>query len=1760
MYRFDLNVSGNTVASSNAAVFQIGFGFSPTVVGLETDVNTHSRIGINWTSTPGQYSIRNSNNSASSVNFTGTQTVTWVINNSDAALSYMGPNGIVQTLGNDRDDVWIGSTLVFDEMLSVTAIRWLRNLKFTFLSGSATIELDNILVDPIPVVTSAPAQTFCASNNPTLANLVGNGTNLKWYSALSGGSALAPTTALTTGTYFVSQSPNGFESLRTPVSINVISSTVNNTIGNTQTICSGNTPLPLTGSVPTGGTGVYTYLWESASSSAGPFTSTLVVSPNFSPPVLTSNTWYRRQVFSGICSSISNSVAITVDRPIINNDISSSQTICFGTTPATFISGPSLSGGNGIGYSYVWESASAISGPYSAAIGTNNTGNYSSGTLNANTWFRRQVSSGVCPAVYSDTIRITVDPLIANNTISAAQTICTGTAPATLTGSVPTGGSGTFTYTWESSTTNASSGFSPISLATSIGYTAPILSTNTWFRRKVVSGTCSSNSAATGITVQALPTVSAGSDIGSISQGGTSAALGGSFGGSATGAVWSATSGTFSNNSGTTPAATTFTSSSTSPTSVTLTIKSTGGVCPVVSGSKTISVTPGTPPTNNDLTGVINKYAQVVGPGTIPVGSINCTLATGESSQFARGDRAMIIQMKGASVSLPTSPTDITYGYITEMGNSGNHEFLYIDSVKGDRIRFRKSLLKAYNTSGLVQLIRIPQYTGNYTVRNSTSISTIKLIRKGMGYAPNSIIATGFTIAPTNGGSGLQLRALTDNLGQISEVQIINPGTGYLRAPTITLPNPTVAPFNLPNYKAKAVAITGLTGMQWNGKKGGVLVFEINGNLILQDSIKMSGMGFAGGMIGDKGSATANCGSTSDYGLNWTNISRAGQKGEGIAIIPDLVQRGRGRYATGGGGGMEPEGGGAGGANWQDGGRGGNSSYILVANSKCSTTVTGCDNQITRGGLGGGTNPTIPVGNKNVLRANSYYHTPIAYTRIFLGGGGGGGHALNATTGMQSGGAGGYGGGIVIMKANDLKSNNFKILANGENGENASGDGAGGGGSGGALLLNVNTFSDLLRGRVNGGNGGYAISTVCDAGFGSYSDKYRYFGAGGGGGGGVVWLPQSDLDVTPLAEGCNLGQSNNGKNDDPVNNSSQKGGTSRSQSLLIFVENSPIAAAVLTVGSGISRPGFPNLKAAADWISLVGTTQKDITILMGRNNISTGSESNQVVFNSGSSTSGSALKTISIKPYFDGETVLMQNEGEKNASLTVNGLESLSLDKLNLHDSKDLNKNEIVVQNGSKLILNSVKGKANISVNEPGANAILTDNLILEGNLNIGNAQKISIQNGLTLLGSNSENAKISLGNGTEFLMKENANLKLENADWINNGAKHLNFEAKSLVQFSGTNAQQKIGGSSDSKFENVAINSTGRIVIEKNIQAKSWNQVSDAVVDHGQNTVSISKMVKTGSGKFTGKNGGKILIGNSEGPVEIAGQFYGLEMNNSQNAFASGPIQIDQKLVLNEGRIDLNTHEMKVMPNESDAIAFTPNSWVNGKIRQNVITGKSYQFPVGSETNQEMAVLQIQKIENGLQNIQVSYQDECSNAVKEKGLEKIQNQGKWEIQPNQGNAKFDLSLMPSQMYFPGEAQILGKSGKQDNWNVLPSNSKSNNLDGQVKQSEIQSFGEFSIGRKANIGSNQSQESNGYIPSKPTLCLVKNEGKKFEILGGSNEITSFRIIGNDGKSFTKSNSIGSRILDLNTSPTGIYLVEMINENGETIRQRIVLKN
>ena len=83
-------------------------------------------------------------------------------------------------------------------------------------SPTRTAVAITVNITPSP---SASAQTFC--NAATVAELTASGTDVQWYAAATGGTALAGDTALATGTYYVSQTLNECEGTRTAVAITV---------------------------------------------------------------------------------------------------------------------------------------------------------------------------------------------------------------------------------------------------------------------------------------------------------------------------------------------------------------------------------------------------------------------------------------------------------------------------------------------------------------------------------------------------------------------------------------------------------------------------------------------------------------------------------------------------------------------------------------------------------------------------------------------------------------------------------------------------------------------------------------------------------------------------------------------------------------------------------------------------------------------------------------------------------------------------------------------------------------------------------------------------------------------------------------------------------------------------------------------------------------------------------------------------------------------------------------------------------------------------------------------------------------------------------------------------------------------------------------------------------------------------------------------------------------------------------------------------
>jgi uncharacterized protein (TIGR02145 family) len=103
-----------------------------------------------------------------------------------------------------------------------------------YKSGFSVRCLKNTTSNP-----TASAQTLCSS--ATVESLVATGTNLKWYTTPTEGTALALDVALASGTYYVSQTLNNLESERTAVEV-TLTPLAKPGISGTLKVCAGTTP------------------------------------------------------------------------------------------------------------------------------------------------------------------------------------------------------------------------------------------------------------------------------------------------------------------------------------------------------------------------------------------------------------------------------------------------------------------------------------------------------------------------------------------------------------------------------------------------------------------------------------------------------------------------------------------------------------------------------------------------------------------------------------------------------------------------------------------------------------------------------------------------------------------------------------------------------------------------------------------------------------------------------------------------------------------------------------------------------------------------------------------------------------------------------------------------------------------------------------------------------------------------------------------------------------------------------------------------------------------------------------------------------------------------------------------------------------------------------------------------------------------------------------------------------------------------------
>ncbi|WP_426491183.1 T9SS type A sorting domain-containing protein [Hymenobacter sp. 102] len=183
----------------------------------------------------------------------------------------------------------------------------------------------------------------------------------------------------------------------------------NNTIAgpSPDAFCGSGDPGVITGQVPAGGDGTYTYQWQSSSDNTAFANLAGATAASYDPPTLSQTIYYRRTVSSGGQTSTSNTITVAVQPVLAGNSLTAPQPAVF-TGPADpgVISGSQPTGGNNQ-YSYQWQSSADNSTFISIAGAVSQS--YDPPLLSQTTYFRRLVVSGACQAFnISNTITVTI--------------------------------------------------------------------------------------------------------------------------------------------------------------------------------------------------------------------------------------------------------------------------------------------------------------------------------------------------------------------------------------------------------------------------------------------------------------------------------------------------------------------------------------------------------------------------------------------------------------------------------------------------------------------------------------------------------------------------------------------------------------------------------------------------------------------------------------------------------------------------------------------------------------------------------------------------------------------------------------------------------------------------------------------------------------------------------------------------------------------------------------------------------------------------------------------------------------------------------------------------------------------------------------------------------------------------------------------------------------------------------------------------------
>ena len=499
----------------------------------------------------------------------------------------------------------------------------------------------------------------------------------------------------------------------------------------------------------------------------------------------------------------------------------------------------------------------------------------------------------------------------------------------------------------------------------------------------------------------------------------------------------------------------------------------------------------GTNPPANSCAGVPLNGAYVNTGGSLPNNQWYCVVATFEDGLMKIYLNGSLIQTTAASFTNLNicSNADVQIG---SWWNGDKQRF----KGKIDDVRFYNRAINQAEVMALCTQVTVAPPVVSTIINSYTPVINLNICQNKINVEDASSFNVGDTVLMIQMKGAIIDSTNSSSFGNLTNYK--NAGNyefNYVKSKSgnvVELKNSVTRQYDIAEGKVQLVRVpyynnlhvtNKLTCLQWDGNKGGVLVFNVRDSLTLAADMDVSGKGFQGGNSPNTFSNSTYC-ARNNFTYPAGSVDAAA-KGESITTIGNNILWGKGAPANAGGGGLGHNSGGGGGGNAGGGGFGG---YQLFT----------CGN--------------APLDNRGIGGKSLTYSN--ALNKVFMGGGGGSGHVDNAGGSSMPG---GNGGGIIIINAPIIRGNNYKIIANGANAPQCTistfsdcHDASGGGGGGGAVIIKNTSYTSPVALEARAGKGGDVI--IYDPSVGA--DK---IGPGGGGGGGVIWLSNGSVPTNVTA-------------------------------------------------------------------------------------------------------------------------------------------------------------------------------------------------------------------------------------------------------------------------------------------------------------------------------------------------------------------------------------------------------------------------------------------------------------------------------------------------------------------------------------------------------------------------------------------------------------------------------------------------------------------